>query len=300
MLPKTMKNRITALCLSTLCTLSAQANKSGSTPLNITSYNYKVIKNDTLKLDMYLPEIKGPKKPVVVYVHGGGFASGSHNADYIVSFCKAVASKGYAVAAISYRLTMKTKGFGCNVKAKHKIKAFETASEDISYAVDFILKHKDTFNIDPDKVVLSGTSSGAEAVLHMAYNFKNNILPRKFKLAGLICMTGALTTLENITAETAIPTQLFHGTGDNLVPYHISAHHFCKEDEDGYLLLYGSRVIADRLKGLGKSYYLVSSIGAPHHWSSSPMNANLNDMLDFLEHDVVKAETRQTERTIGF
>ncbi|GAB1858160.1 hypothetical protein MHTCC0001_29970 [Flavobacteriaceae bacterium MHTCC 0001] len=195
---------------------------------------------------------------------------------------------------------MKNIGLGCDVRAKDKIKAFNKASEDISYAVEFLLKNKRKFSINTDKIILSGTSSGAEAILNVTYNFKNKILPKKFKFAGVISMSGALTSLENITGSTAIPTQLFHGTSDNLVPYHVSAHHFCKENEPGYLLLYGSRIIADRLKGLGKSYYLVSSIGAPHHWSSSPMDNNFNDILDFLYFDVLKEGMRQTERTIGF
>ncbi len=288
------------ICISAMC--FGQSNFTNKTySISTTTHVYKIIKNDTLKLDLYRPSDYKGDLPLLIYVHGGGFASGQRNANYIADFATNIAEYGYAVASISYRLTMKDIGLGCEVKARKKIKAFNTASDDISYAVKYLTSKKNGFNIDESKVVLSGTSSGAEAVLNSVYNYDARILPRKFKYAGVISMTGALTGLDKVTNDSAIPTLLFHGTSDDLVPYYISAHHYCKEEQPGYLKLYGSRAIADRLKGLGESYYLYTIIGEPHHRSSAPMHENFNDILDFLFNDVLnKSRIRQTERTIGF
>ncbi|RED48180.1 alpha/beta hydrolase [Seonamhaeicola aphaedonensis] len=265
-----------------------------------TTLAYKVIKKDTLKLDLYKPKHFNDSKPLVIYVHGGGFASGSRDESHTIQFCTKLAEHGFPVASISYRLTMKNKGFGCDIKAKEKLKAFDKASEDISYATKFLMKNSKDLKINTDNIVLAGTSSGAEAILNLVYLYDNNILPKNHKFAGVISLTGALTSLDNINASTAIPTQLFHGTNDNLVPYYIAAHHFCEEADSGYLLLYGSRAIADRLKGLGKSYFLTSFIAEPHQRSSVPMHNHFNDILDFLNHDVINNNIRQTERVLGF
>lgn len=268
--------------------------------VSTTNHSYQIIKKDTLKLDLYQPEDFNGQTPLLIFVHGGGFASGKRDDEHIVKFCKTIAQYGFSVASISYRLSMKKTGFGCNVKAKDKLKAFNMAAEDISYAIEYIADKKNNFNIDTEKVIVSGVSSGAEAILHLVYNFKNKILSNDIKFAGAISFSGALASLKHINDKITVPTLLFHGTNDNLVPYFISAHHFCKEDEPGYLQLYGSRAIANRLKGLDKSYYLVSFIGAPHHHSSNPMHYQIEEILDFLMHDVLGNMKRQTERIYQF
>ena len=266
-----------------------------------TTHTYhKFDRKDSLQLDFYKPQGVEKQLPLLVYVHGGGFSSGVRNDKNTKKFANAMAEKGYAVASISYRLIMKRKGFDCNTKTEDKIKAFDTAAEDVSYAIKHIIKNMSTFNIDKDKIVISGTSAGAEAVLHLTYVYNNKILPKRFKLAGVIGMAGAIITLDQINMDKAIPTQLFHGTNDNLVPYHIAAHHYCSPDAKGYMILNGSRAIADRLKGLGKSYYLFSINSGTHSWSGIPMRRCITEVTDFLFNDVLNMANRQTERTIGF
>ncbi|MBT8245623.1 MAG: alpha/beta hydrolase [Winogradskyella sp.] len=206
-----------------------------------TTHTYKKFnRKDSLELDFYRPIGIEKEIPLLLYVHGGGFSGGQRDDTNTKEFAYAMAQKGYAVASISYRLIRKKLGFGCDTKTKNKIEAFDTAAEDISYAIKYILKNKSTFNVDENKVIISGTSAGAEAVLHLTYVNDNKILPKKFKLAGVIGMAGAIISLDQIDAEKAIPTQLFHGTNDNLVPYHIAAHHYCNPNDKGYMILYGS------------------------------------------------------------
>jgi para-nitrobenzyl esterase len=51
-----------------------------------------------------------------------------------------MASRGCAVASISYRLTMKKLSFDCETKAQDKINAFKIFSNDTSSAVNCLLK----------------------------------------------------------------------------------------------------------------------------------------------------------------
>lgn len=251
-----------------------------------------------LKFDFYKPRKAKGELPLLIYVHGGGFSGGKRNSKNVVRFARQMAERGYAVASVSYRLTMQKVGFGCSTNASDKINAFNDASEDISLAVRFILENKEKFAIDAKKVILIGTSAGAEAILNLAYVYNNKILPSDFKFAGLISMAGAITTTENITPQNAIPTQLFHGTKDKLVPYNVAAHHLCSKKTEGYLVLYGSKAIADKLKNLGKPYYLYSVKNGDHSWSIRPLIYTKPEIIDFLYYDVLKQSKRQIETFI--
>jgi acetyl esterase/lipase len=263
------------------------------------TYVYKTLDaTKKLKFDFYKPLEAKNESPLLIYVHGGGFSGGKRNSKNAVRFAKQMAERGYAVAAVSYRLTMRNVGFGCATNYSDKINAFNSASEDISLAVKYILKNKRKFNINSRKIILVGTSAGAETVLNLVYVYNNKILPEYFKFAGVVSMAGAVTSVENITLQNAIPTQLFHGTSDKLVPYNIAPHHNCNKNSEGYLLLYGSKAIADKLKNLGKSFYLYTVKKGDHSWSIRPMVYSRNEIVDFLYYDVLKQAKRQIETTI--
>ena len=266
--------------------------------VNKTTYSYGT--DELLKFDYYkAEEAKGPQ-PLIVFVHGGGFFMGVRDDETLQNFATKLAQCGYAVASVSYRLTMKDIGFGCNVETAKKIAAIDSASYDVSVAIKHLLDNNDTFLIDKNNIILVGSSAGAEVVLNMAYVYDNKILPSKFSYAGVVSFAGALTTLENVHVDTAIPTQLFHGTGDKLVPYSIAPHHYCNQSEKGYLMLYGSESIAKRLKGLGASYYFLSANGGSHDWSRLPMVNHVDEVVDFLYHDIINVTSiRQTDRNLN-
>ena len=263
------------------------------------TYKYHKIDGKKLKLDFYRPKKIRRNYPLIVYVHGGGFSGGKRDESYITNFANFLTQRGYAVASISYRLTMKEKGFGCKTNAIDKINAFNTTAEDISFALQYLLKKQRRFKIDMHKIILAGSSAGAEAVLNLAYVYKNNVLPKNIKFAGLISMAGALVSMDNITLNTAIPTQFFHGTSDKLVPYNNASHHYCSKNDVGYLPLYGAKAIADKLKSLSTSYYLYSIKNGDHSWNSRPMYQCRKEILDFLYFDVLAKKNRQTEITLN-
>lgn len=267
----------------------------------VTTHKFTTVNNEELGLDFYRAEGNSGSLPLLIYVHGGGFSSGQRDSKGIAYFAKRMAQRGYAVASVSYRLTMKDIGFECDVSAAQKRQAFDDASHDVMRAVEHILKNNaTTFKIKDQKVVLIGSSAGAEAVLNLAYVYDYGEVLRGFRFAGVVSMAGALTDLEVISPINAIPTQLFHGTGDALIPYSIGPHHYCQAADSGFLMLHGSGSIAERLKGTGTSYYLYTINGGSHAWAATPMNKCLDDILDFLYYDVLNSKgLRQTERTVS-
>jgi para-nitrobenzyl esterase len=263
------------------------------------TYRYKKTgTNKKLKLDFYRSKRVKGVLPLLIYVYGGGFSGGKRNDDNTVDFAKNMASRGYAVASISYRLTMKELGFGCETKAQDKVNAFNTVSKDISSAVNYLIKKKKKLKINIGKIVLIGSSAGAETVLNLVYVQKNTMLPKDFKFAGIISMAGAITSLDYVTKESAIPTQLFQGIADELVPYNTAPHHYCKKTDIGYLLLHGSKVIANKLKKIAQPFYLYTIEKGDHSWSERPMFQGIPETIDFLYFDVLQKKGRQIELTI--
>ena len=98
------------------------------------------------KLDLYLPEnVNGPL-PVVVWVHGGGWRSGSKDR------CPAVplVAKGFAVASINYRLSQHA--------------SFPAQIEDCKAAIRWLRAHAKQYRLDAHHIGAWGASAGGHLV----------------------------------------------------------------------------------------------------------------------------------------
>ncbi len=292
-----MKNALTVILIISSKFLFAQTQYLDSM-YSKTTYDFMTYQNETLQFDFYVAQNAGEQVPLLVYVHGGGFFGGTRDHHNIPSFATKFAQRGYAVSSVSHRLTMKDIGYGCDVEASKKVAAIDTAALDVTRAIKYIIDNDNEFHIDQKKIILAGSSTGAYTVLHMAYIRDNSTLSSDFKYAGLISIAGALTSLEKINDKTAIPTQLFHGTGDVLVPYDMGPHACCSSGDIGYSMFYGSATIARRLKGLGTPYYLYTAKGGSHSWSFKPMTQSFHVIMDFLYFDVINGNPpRQSEQS---
>jgi acetyl esterase/lipase len=104
-----------------------------------------------LKLDLYLPQAAGPK-PLVIYIHGGGWTGGtSRNAAAFANFPAVLAdlaSRGYAVASLNYRLSGEA--------------PFPAAAEDVDAAIRWLKAHAGEHGIDKSRVALWGGSAGGQ------------------------------------------------------------------------------------------------------------------------------------------
>ncbi len=283
--------RISSICIITLLSTTV-SNIHAQDIERITIYY-----TDTLSMDVFIPEGNDPK-PLLVYVHGGGFSGGTRDSQRNLDFCQYFAEKGWVTATISYHLTRKGKGFGCDVPIQDKIKTFDISARNTHQAVKYLIDNPDKYPIDPGKIVLAGSSAGAEAVMQAAYwqDTKEGILDDDFQYAGVISMAGAILDIGWITHATAIPTQLFHGTCDPLVPYDKASHHYCKPEHEGFMMLYGAKAISDQLESLNKSFYVVTDCNGGHEWAGKPMSKNYIHMVeDFLITDIINQTLRQTK-----
>lgn len=128
--------------------------ESGYTPIAREQYD---IPYDTLtksqKLDLYLPETGEGPFPLIVFIHGGGWYSGD-KADGQERAWVTLRNQGYAVASINYRLSRET--------------AHPAGLIDCKTAIRFLKANADKYHIDPERVAVSGDSSGGHYALMVA------------------------------------------------------------------------------------------------------------------------------------
>ncbi|MDG5491336.1 alpha/beta hydrolase [Psychroserpens sp. SPM9] len=269
----------------------------------VTTYTYVVKQNDSLKLDVYTPvnSLENEKKPVLIWMHGGGFSGGYRDGNDEKKFMNYLTNKGYVGVSISYRLLRQGSktGFGCDCSKREKLFTFAQAAEDFLDATNFIISMSDSLHVDVNKIIAGGSSAGAEAVLSAVYMkdyfIEDTTAYDHIKYAGLVSFAGAMVDESYITSETAIPTVLFHGTKDNLVPYSKNPHHFCKPEDKGFLMLNGAGVIFTRLEQLNASYYLFRVEGGRHEVAAIPFH-ELDHIMNFLNLTVIKSKVIQTKR----
>jgi acetyl esterase/lipase len=109
-----------------------------------------------LTLDLYEPERERtpshPGRPLVLYIHGGGWSGGhSRQAGAFENWPEVLASiaaRGYVVGSVNYRLSGEA--------------AFPAAEQDIKAAIRWLRSHADAYGIDPSRVLVWGASAGGQ------------------------------------------------------------------------------------------------------------------------------------------
>ncbi|RXJ51445.1 alpha/beta hydrolase [Gelidibacter gilvus] len=277
----------------------------GFSQATVTTYTYAIKGLDTLKMDVYTPKKikKNDSVPVLLWMHGGGFVGGSKSYPSEVRLAELAAEKGYLGISISYRLTRKGQltGFGCDCPRADKLLTFKNAAIDFLDAAKFIYENKDLLGADTTKIIAGGSSAGAEGMLNAVYmreyfidNLKNY---EKIKFAGVFSLAGAMVNADYVSKGNALPSVFFHGTADNLVPFASAAHHLCKPEKKGYIILDGSSTIVDKLVELEMPYYFYKVIGGKHELSNIPFD-QLDDVFEFFNKTIFKREVIQTVRII--
>lgn len=121
--------------------------------------------SDGLELDFYRAA-GGGVSPCVVVVHGGGWDGGSRG--QMPAWNHWLARRGYAVAAVSYRLA-----------PAHR---WPAQRDDVRTALCWLKAHARELKVDPDRLVLLGRSAGGQIALNAAYTTEE---PRVCGVVGL-------------------------------------------------------------------------------------------------------------------
>lgn len=103
-------------------------------------------------------------RPVLIFIHEGGFQNGVRKPGMAQTICKQFARKGFVTVSISYRLGIdKTKSDTAYAEALYR------AQQDGRTAIRFLKAHATNWSLDTNQFFLSGTSAGAKTCLAIAY-----------------------------------------------------------------------------------------------------------------------------------
>ena len=241
------------------------------------TYAY-VERDSTLYLDIYAPETPA-NGYTVLHVFGGGFMSGARTNKWDTAYCHSLAERGYSVAAIDYRLGLKGVTNVGITNLKPMENAFYMAVADCSAAIRFLVSHADELGIDPDKIILEGSSAGAITVLMTDYGRCNTLdytaeLPEGWKPAAVVAYSGAIYSTRGALqwATPPAPTLLFHGMLDKIVTY--------KQITFGKRGLFGANAIVKRLAKFEYPYSVYRIPGLGHEVSvAGPMTIDEFDLF---------------------
>ncbi|MFN3652337.1 MAG: alpha/beta fold hydrolase [Armatimonadota bacterium] len=106
------------------------------------------VDGESLTLDAYVPEGKGPF-PTAILVHGGGFINGTKRS-YITPIFEPLSRAGFAWFTINYRLA-----------PQHR---YPACVEDVERAVRWVKQHAAEYHADPRRIALIGESAGGHLV----------------------------------------------------------------------------------------------------------------------------------------
>ncbi len=121
--------------------------------------NIQYLQQPDLFLDLYQPpdiDVSGPR-PVIVWIHGGGWISGSK--EHARGYFKRLAAEGYTVAAVEYQFAPQV--------------IYPEQLQQINQALSFLQQHASQYHIDASKIYLAGDSAGANMASHYAVFVSN-------------------------------------------------------------------------------------------------------------------------------
>jgi len=154
----------------------------------ITFYqNIEYGKNERNKLDILIPK-SDSKTPLVIYLHGGGYKGGKKENSYRknnIERISEILNNKIAFATINYTFLNNENGLISSLN-------------DAKLALQFLRYNHDKFNLDKNRVVVWGVSSGANSVLWLGLSddmanpkSENKVLRESTRVQGIVSINGA-------------------------------------------------------------------------------------------------------------
>ena len=260
--------------------------------LNRDPVSFGVTDIQPLRMDIYQP-LKDTlsRRPLILLLHGGAFILGDKASETTKVLATDFAKKGYVVASINYRM-----GFNPASKSSLERSAYR-AVQDARAALRFLSANAATYRIDPDCVLLGGSSAGAITALNAAFmeeaerpeSTGRNLWRAQYDLGGLdessndiigtfniravVNLWGAVNDTAIIDSHEKVPVLNIHGDNDRIVPYKYS-YPFLDLDtsitSNIVSKLCGSCLIHERLTHLGIHSELITLNSAGHEPQYEP------------------------------
>jgi acetyl esterase/lipase len=243
-----------------------------------------------LRLDLYRPRDLSRARPLVVYIHGGGWQSGhTRHAGAFANWpavLAALAARGYVVASIEYRLSGEA--------------PFPAAIDDVRAAIRWLRTRAKEQGIDGSRVLVWGGSAGGQlaALAAMQCEVKSDCVQGLIAWYGIFDFTALGegsradspvarylgSTIPSAASPAAFvdpsdpPVLLVHGVEDRTVPIQQSRDFFAK--------LKAQKVLAELLEIPAVDH---SFIGATPEATRAASRRAIARSFEFIEQTIGKA-----------
>jgi acetyl esterase/lipase len=193
-----------------------------------------------LRLDLYEPAgDRAPRRPAIVWVHGGGFSSGDRSSS-VTPFPSELAKAGYVVASIDYRLGARSPCVAMAHLSDECRSAVDVAVQDAQAAVRWLRTHATDHRIDPDRIAVAGESAGG--ITAAGVGTRSN--DAASAVQAWISISGGIDGGAFVDGRDA-PGLLFSGTADPYIPHQWSV------DTETAMRAAGVRITLVTLEGEG-------------------------------------------------
>jgi acetyl esterase/lipase len=258
----------------------------------------------SLLLDLYLPAASTGRLPVIVWVHGGGWATGDKGDGGPAA---RMTERGYAVASINYRLSWEAR--------------FPAQIEDCKAAIRWLRANASRYNLDADRIGVWGSSAGGHLaalvgtsgdVRELEGSLGNN--DRSSRVQAVIDWYGPSDFLkmqsESLSCgvidhnSPASPESLLLGCPIQICPdrsRRASPVTYATADDPPFLIMHGtadclvpplqSRDMADALKAAGVEATLKFIEGAGHGGDEFELADNRKLVDDFFDRHLAASST---------
>jgi acetyl esterase/lipase len=234
-----------------------------------------------LKMDVYSPQSTGGPAPVVVYVHGGGWMSGSKNDDIARDYFGELAQRGYLVASLNYRLAPKY--------------TFPVQIEDVKCAIRHLRANAASYNLDPEHIGAMGGSAGGHLVSLLGTTDQSagwdtgEYADQSSRIQAVIHMYGPSDLLALFKNwQQPVGEQVFGATSntDPLLDQYSPVSYITSDDppflilqgvQDGVVPTEQAQILYDRLNAAGIPVQLVMVENAGH--GLKPKNGDMQPSL---------------------
>jgi acetyl esterase/lipase len=240
---------------------------------------------DSLKMNIFMPtNDNATKRPLVVWIHGGGFIQG--NRSDFNSLAETWAKRGYTAVTISYRLgihgSLLDPPFAYD--ESEAIRACYRGIQDVRGGLRFLVKNASMYGIDTSRCIIGGASAGSIIALHTAFFDPQDEIPpaagkitdvvrlvgtftrpalgspdgelhrdvRTPSIKSVLNLFGALFDLKYLGGAPVVPVFSYHQLEDPVVPCGVNrAYHGLGVVSSNYPYVHGTCAIEQELKKMG-------------------------------------------------
>lgn len=251
-----------------------------STASNQTTVEDKVLRdiaycntsNASQTLNAYLPEDGEVERPVVLYIHGGGWKEGDKVNAISDRYAPLFVDRNIAFISIDYRLTNEA--------------AYPAQNEDVRCAIDYVRAQDTAWNLNTTNFIIMGDSAGGQLASLEA-------LERKELYKGVISAYGVSNVWRQISSLHDTNALLYVGHAQQHMANLASPQSANLEGAPPFLLIHGtadavvpaneSENFSHKLEAVGDSVRYVPINHAPHAFLGTGNSYDLEAQLAIFE-----------------